>query len=48
MDPDKRDVLLGHEPTGSCTGVPPLVVPGDTVYSQSAHKLLHLTPRLGF
>lgn len=48
MDPDECAVPLGHEPTGSGTGVPPLVTPGYTIYSQGAQKLLHLTPRLGF
>lgn len=44
MDPDERAVLLGHQPTGSRTGVHPVVTPGYSIYSQGAQKLLHLTP----
>lgn len=48
MDHDECAVLLGHQPTGSLTGVQPLVTPGYTIYSQGAQKFLHVTPRLSF
>lgn len=48
MDPDEGSVPLGHQPTGSRTGVPPLVAPGYTIYDQGAQKFFHLTFRWGF